>query len=196
MDIFFLLFQNLLPLYVIIALGWIAGRYFDVDRQTLGSLGIYIFMPIVGFGFVAKLELQPIYAALPVVIFVLSGGLNCLYYWIAQKIYPDNRANLLSMCAAAGNIGYFGFPLVLLLFEQQWVGVYMFALMGGTIYEATIMYYVANRGKFDIRQSLLRLLKFPTIYAVVAGLIVNLANIELPDQFDTYWSYFNWSLFV
>ena len=196
MDIFLLLFQNLIPLYVLIALGWIAGRYFDVDRQSLGSLGIYILMPVVAFGFVAKLDFKPIYTALPIIAFVLSAAVTLIFYWIGQKTYPDKRANLLGMCAGAGNTGYLGLPLVLLLFPTEWIGVYIFALLGGLIYEATVMYYVANRGKFDVMQSFKKLLKFPTIYTIVLALIVNFSDFTLPEQFDTYWSYFKGSYVV
>lgn len=189
MHIFLTLFTNLIPLYILIALGWVAGRYFDVDRQSLGSLGIYIFMPIVAFGFVAKLEFQPEYALLPIIVFALFSIITLAAYWVGQKIYPDNRANLAAMCAGAANTGYFGLPLILLIFDPQWIAVYIFAMMGGTIYEATVMYYIANRGKFDARQSLMKLLKFPTIYTIVAALFWNASGFELPEQFNTYWTY-------
>ena len=190
MDIFFILFTNLIPLYVLIGLGWIAGRYFDVDRQSLGSLGIYILMPVVAFGFVAKIELQPVYILLPVIVFALFSWLTLLYYMLAQRIYDDHRANLLAMCGGAGNTGYFGLPIVLLLFDPEWVGVYIFALVGGLVYEATVMYYIANRGRFNMRDSLIKLFKFPSIYAVIAGLGVNMAGTELPALFNNYWEHF------
>ena len=51
------------------------------------------------------------------------------------------------------------------------------------------MFYIANRGKFDARQSLMKLLKFPTIYAIAAALLWNASGLGLPDQFITYWNY-------
>ena len=86
MDIFFHLFQNLIPLYVLIALGWISGRYFDVDRQSLGALGIFIIQPIVSFGFVAKLEFHPSFIAIPVIVYVLFCGLLWGTYYLSKKI--------------------------------------------------------------------------------------------------------------
>ncbi len=189
MDIFTTLFTNLIPLYLLIALGWVAGRYFDVDRQSLGSLGIYIFMPIVAFGFVAGLDFKPEYALLPVIVFALFSCVTLFFYALGKRIYPDNRANLMAMCAGAGNTGYFGLPLILLLFDPQWIAVYIFAMMGASIYEATVMFYIANRGQFDARQSLMKLLKFPTIYAIAAALIYNASGLGLPEQFLTYWNY-------
>lgn len=190
MDIFWTLFTNLLPLYVIILLGWVAGRFFGAEHKTLGALGIYIIMPVIAFGFVAKLDFQPAYIALPFIVFTLTSLITIVTYKFALRTYPDKRANLLSMCAGAGNTGYFGLPLVILLFDETWVALYIFTMTGYSIYEATVMYYIANRGNFSPRQSLEKLLKFPTIYTIIAALIANAMQIELSAQFDTYWTHF------
>lgn len=196
MDIFFELLTNLIPLYILIALGWVAGRYFDVDRVSLGSLGIYIFMPVVAFYYLSELDFKPAYIALPVIVCALYSGLTILFFWIGQKLYPDKRANLLSMCCGASNIGYFGLPIIIMLFPPEWVGVYIFALTGGVVYEATLMYYIANRGNFSPKESFIRVLKFPTIYSVLLGLIVNFSGFELPAQLDPFWEYFQGSYIV
>lgn len=189
MEIFITLFTHLVPLYVLIALGWVAGRFFDVDRKSLGALGIYIFMPIMAFGFLAQLDFKPEYFGLPILIWGLFSGLTLVWYAVAKRIYPDKRANLLAMCATAGNTGYFGLPVAIMLFPPEMIGLYIFILMGGTIYEATVYYYVAARGRFTVRQSLIKLAKFPTLYAVVAGLAYNFSGLGLSPLFETYWTY-------
>lgn len=190
MDTFFLLFNNLIPLYLLIALGYVAGKFFNVERQTLGALGIYIIMPIVAFGFVAKLEFHPSYIALPVLYFMVLSGLSLLWLRLGKKIYPDVRANLLAMISNAGNTGYFGLPLILTLMEPKWAGLYIFMMMGGSVYEATVMYYIAARGKFDVKQSLIKLAKFPTLYAIALGILFNLSGYEFSDLVNIYWGYF------
>ena len=70
MSVFFSLLVNLLPLYILIGMGFIAARYLKVDRQSLASLAIFMFMPIVVFGFVVKLEFQASYIMLPLIIFL------------------------------------------------------------------------------------------------------------------------------
>ncbi len=190
MTIFLSLVANLIPLYVIIALGFFAGRYIGIDRQTLINLVLYICMPVVVFGFVADLELKPAYALLPVVTYSIQAIIGFVMLKVGRGVYGDARANLLSMCTAMGNSGYFGLPLVLLLFEQQWVGVYMFMLLGFVLYEGTIGYYIAARGKFTVRDSIIKVLKFPAVYAISAGLLLNLLDVQLPDLFKTYWAYF------
>lgn len=190
MDIFFTLFTNIAPLYAIIALGWIAGRFYEVDRVSLASLAIYIVVPVVSFYYIAELEFRLAYLALPILLYVLYSGLTLLYFQIGKAIYMDKRANLLAMCSASSNIGYFGLPIVILLFEPEWVGVYVFALTGGVLYEATVFYYVANRGKFSPKESLARVVRFPTLYAVLLALVFNFSGLALPAELGPFWEYF------
>ncbi len=190
MDVFWSLFSNLLPLYILIGIGWFAGRHFGVQRETLANLSLFVLMPVMLFGFVSTLDLQPSYALLPLVMYgiqwVIAGGT----LWLGRKIYDDSTPNLMAMCTAMGNFGYFGLPLVLLLFPPEWIGVYMFMLLGNILFEATVGYYIAARGNFTVRQSIRKLLRFPSLYAVTLGLLVNFSGLPLPDVFFTYLDYF------
>ncbi len=190
MDIFLSLFFNLLPLYALIGAGYFAGKVLNVDRQSLGSLAIYMFMPVVVFGSVSNLEFKAAYIILPIFIYAVSiiVGLGSLK--IGNMIYKDSQANLMAMCTSMGNTGYFGLPLVLLFFDEEALAIYIFMMLGGLMYEATVGYYIAARGAFTARESLIKLVKFPTIYAMAAGFTINFLNIELPEVFWTYWTHF------
>lgn len=190
MDIALMLLTNLLPLYALIAVGFFAGKRLRIDRETLANFAIFICVPVVFFGYVAQLEFQPAYILLPVIVYGISTIVAFGALAIGTRVYGDNRANLMSMCAAMGNSGYFGLPVVLLLFDAQWVAVYMFMLLGFSVFEGTIGYYIAARGNFTVRDSIIKVLKFPTIYAIAAGLAANFMHVELPQLFLTYWAYF------
>lgn len=190
MDVFFTLLVNLTPLYVLIGLGFVAGRFFEVDRGTLGNLAIFIFLPVVVFGFVSKLDFRPEYIVLPIALYAVHAVIGLTMLKIGRGIYHGPEANILALTASMGNTGYFGLPLVLLLFPQEIAAIYIFAMLGGSVYEATIGYYIAARGRFDMRASLLKLAKFPTLYAMALAFIFRGAHIELPEQFFTYWTYF------
>ena len=189
MDVFLQLVASLVPLYLLIGCGFVIGRYTHLDRQTLINLVLYLCIPVVVFGFVAGLDLKPAYALLPVIVFLIQVTIGYAMLRVGHVIYGDARANLLSMCTAMANSGYFGLPLVLLLFDDRWVGVYMFMMLGFILYEATFGYYIAARGKFTVRASLSKVARFPSIYALSAGLLVNFLGLPLPDLFKTYWGY-------
>ncbi len=190
MSVFLALVLNLIPLYILIALGYGAAKLLNIDRYSIASLTLFIFMPIMVFGFVTNIDLKPSYAALPLLIFLVQSIIAFCVLIIGRRIFKDNRANLLAMCGSMGNAGFFGLPLVTLLFEDKWVALYIFMMIGGVIFEATIGYYLASRGNFAIRDSLIKLLKFPSLYAVLLALIINISDIELPQSFYTYWGYF------
>ena len=189
MEIFLLLFQNLIPLYFLIALGWVAGKLLDIDIKSIGALGIYVFMPIAVCGYIAQLDFKPIYAGLPIIVFFTISILALTWLTIANKIYPDYRANLLTMCATWGNIGYFILPLVIAFYPPELVGVYMFMMVGTIFYEATIGYYIWMRGNFDIKQSLKKVIKFPSLYAIIIGLSFNYLDYPFEGKLLTYWEY-------
>jgi predicted permease len=190
MTLFLLLFVNLIPLYLIIGAGYFAGRFLNVDRQALANIALYILVPVVIFGFVAGLDFKSEYLILPVMLYIVSAVIAVAFLQIGKIVYGDNRANLLSICTSMGNTGYFGLPVALLLFDKQYLGIYMFMLVGITTFEATIGYYIAARGRFSVRDSFIKLAKFPSIYAVFLGLAVNFSGVPLPDLFQTYFAYF------
>lgn len=197
-ETFTLLVAAILPLYGLIAVGYFAGKFFDVDRKTIGSLGIYILMPIVAFGFVLQLEFKPEYFALPVVYCVLLCLSAIGWLAVGQKIYghDDNRANLLALCATWANNGYFGLPLVMALFSPDWVALYIFIILGGSVFEATVAYYIAARGAFSVKDSLVKLAKFPSLYAIVLAIIYNMSGVELSGAAFEYWGHFKGAYIV
>lgn len=190
MDIFLTLVLNLLPLYFLIALGYIAGRFLKVDRISLANLALYFCVPVVMFGYILKLEYNPAYSLLPILMYVVSALIAFTMLYIGRRIYGDSRANVLTMLSAQANAGYLGLPVMLLVFNAQWVAVYMLLLLGGVIFEATIGYYIAARGAFDPKKSFIKLLSFPAIYALPLALLLRQADVNLPDTFWTYWEHF------
>jgi len=156
----------------------------------MASLSIYFFLPIVIFGFVSNMAFKPSYIILPAFLYIASTITALSFYALGKRIYKkDSRANLMALCSAMGNAGYFGLPLVLLFFDADKVAIYVFMLLGVSLFEATIGYYIAARGNFSVRNSLIKLLKFPSIYAIATALIVNAMDIELPEMFWTYWTH-------
>lgn len=190
MPLFLLLLKNIFPLYIIIGMGYLGGRYLGINRDTLAALVIYLIVPVVAFGFVVELDFNPTYTLLPLITFSILTIIALLALHVGRAVYGDNRANLLSMCAAMSNTGYFGLPVVFLLFDKQWIGVYMFMMLGGLVFEATVGYYIAARGRFTVKDSLIKLATFPTLYAIFAALTLNALEIRPPDLFFTYRDYF------
>lgn len=177
---------KVIPLYMNIFLGFAAGRITGVHRDTIARLMIYVFVPLVIFNGVINTRLDLTILSLPLVTFAIAAVLCFFFYWLSGFLWQDASKNLVAMSAGTGNSGYFGLPLALLLFDKQGEGIYIMAILGLTIYENTIGFYMIARAKHTASDCLAKLARLPALYALVAGLIFNLLKIQLPDVFTEF----------
>lgn len=189
MDILGLLIVNLIPLYIIIALGFVAGRKLDVELPSIAAVVIYVIAPVVNFGAMVQLEFDVDYIALPAILFCFSGLLGIAVYVLAGRAFQNTTANLVAMSSVTGNTGYFGLPLVLTFFDPQYAGLYLFMNMAVLLNESGLGYYLGARGHADIKGAVIKVLKLPVVHAIWLGLLVNALNINLPDIMVKYWHY-------
>jgi len=189
MDIFLTLAANIFPLYIIIALGYIAGRWLDVNLPSMATVAIYIVAPMVNLGAMMQLKFDPDFIALPILIFVASCVIGFATSWLAHKAWGNNSANLIAMSSVTGNTGYFGVPIVLALFGPEWTGLYLFMNMALIFSEMGLGYYFGARGHADVKGALMKVVKLPVLHAVWIGLALNMLNVEPNDLFLRYWDY-------
>jgi predicted permease len=180
---------NIVPLYGLIALGFLAGRRLDVGTQAIANLLIFIIAPIVTFGGMARLKFESGYAFLPLFVLCISFCTTMVFYHAARILRRDNTANLIALGSVSGNTGYFGLPLVIALYGKDVIGVYLLMNVATSIMEVTIGYYLGARGVHTVRESLRRVIRLPTLHALWIGLLVNFSHVQLPDLFFTYWTH-------
>lgn len=186
MDIFLTLLVKLVPLYLIILLGYISGRYLKVQKETVSALLIYVIYPVVVFTGVVKADINLSTLSLPFVIFSVSCLLCIVFYALARLFWQDASKNLLAFGAGNANTGYFGVPVALALFGEELLGLYILCIIGITFYENTLGFFITARGHHTPKESLMKLVRLPTLYAFVLGIVVSVSNIHLPElYFDT-----------
>lgn len=188
-DLIQLLIANIIPLYIIILLGFIVGRYMDVNLPSMAIVAIYVLAPVVNFGAMAQMKFTPEYIALPVLFFIGSSVIGVISYLTAQKIWKNNTANLIGMGSVTGNTMYFGLPVVLALLGPEWVGVYALLNLGTFINEVGLGYFFGARGHATLKGALIKVLKLPVVHAIWLGLVYNLSGLALPESFTRYWDY-------
>jgi predicted permease len=184
------LLSNLLPLYIIMGLGYLSAKFLDVKLHSLAVIAIFILTPVVLFGSVVNLEFKSSYFFLPLIVYAICVGISFVSYKVSFHVYKNNYANLIAMAAGTGNTGYFGLPLVLALTSDETASLYIFMLFGLIMYEITYGYYIGARGNFTLKQSLIKVIKLPAVHAVWLAIGFNYFNLPLPQSFFTYWDYF------
>jgi len=177
MEIFFTLLGKLIPLYVVIFLGYIAGRFLNVRKESIASLLIYIIAPIIVFHGVATTKLTPGVLSLPLLFFTIACILSLLFLWIGKSFWKDTTKNILAFTAGTGNTGYFGIPVALILFDESAVGFIVIAILGLMLYENSVGFFITARGHHTVKEALIKVVRLPTLYAFFLGVLVQLAAI-------------------
>lgn len=174
--------QSVLPVLLIGGIGYALGRTRSLDLAPITSLAVLVFVPAIVFDSLAR-------AALPrdlLLQLVLHVVLQLAAIWLLTVLVarllgwrgPAQGALLLSTLFA--NSGNVGLPLAYFAFGPEG-----FAIAGGwfavmAIGANTISPYLAARARAGVREALARVVRQPAIYAVIAGLAVNLSGGSLP----------------
>lgn len=191
MALFISLLLRLLPLYAIIFLGFIAARYLSAQKETVARLLIYVISPAVVFWGAYTVPVNFANLSLPVLFFVIACALCLVFFLIGKLVYKnDPIKNILAFTAGTGNVGYFGLPVALMIFSDSVFSLVVLSVMGIIVYENTLGFFIAARGKNSFKESLTKTLKLPAIYAFAIGLLFNLAGIGLGSALVAVADYF------
>lgn len=177
------LFIKLLPLYVTVVLGWLAGRYLDVSGKHIAGMMLYIVTPSVVFSGVMAAPLSAEVILLPFLVLGFCSLIALLNRVLAQKLLTDGSEVIVPLTVGTGNTGYFGIPVALLLFGEQGLAIYIVCMLGTTLFENSVGFYLAARGKYSVRDALIRVARLPSVYAFLVAVLLNLSDIGIPDPF-------------
>lgn len=177
------LFYKLIPLYVTVALGWVAGRYLQASGRHIAGIMLYIVTPSVVFAGVMSAPLSPEVILLPLVTFTLCTLIGVVTLLVGRRWLDDGSATILPLAAGSGNTGYFGIPVALLLFGEAGVGLYIVCMLGATLFENSVGFYLAARGRYGMAECLVRVARLPSLYAFVLAVVLNLAGVSIPAVF-------------
>lgn len=179
---FFALLLKIIPLYVLIALGYIASKNKSIRKETVSSLLIYIFAPVVVFHSVIQMELKVELLTLPFLMYGLCAIAAVVFYFLGKLFWKDAHKNILAFAASQGNAGYFGIPVALMLFGQEILGIYILLWVGAYIFGYTGGYLIVANGKHNFTESLRKFAKVPVIYAFILALALNFLGINLSES--------------
>ncbi|MEK7673526.1 MAG: AEC family transporter [Patescibacteria group bacterium] len=182
MDIFFLLIAKILPLYVLILLGYFANKFLGVAKEGIAKMLIYIFAPSIVFLAALQAGQNRELFLVPILYFTIGSILCLLTAKFTKKIWSDGTEKVTAFSAGTGNTGYFGLPVCLALFGDPALAVVGMISVGGILYENTVGFYTLARASYSIKASFRKLLKLPSLYAFVIGLIISFNNITVPAE--------------
>jgi predicted permease len=173
--------NGLAPLFVYITMGYIGGRVIGIDRSSISNFLFYLVNPIVFFYNISQANLSQALILVPIIFFIISC-ITCLaFYYAGKKIWRDDTPNLLGLAAGTGNTGYMMLPIIYAFFGEEHVSMLFLIIIGIAFYENTLGFYISAYGHYSAKQSLLKLLKLPALYAFLLAIIVLSIGYKLPE---------------
>lgn len=193
MNLFFILLGKISPLYLNIAIGYILSHYFKVKRDLIAFLLIYILGPVVIFFATLSIEINFQLLFLPLFVFFFGSSIAFYILKRYKKDWNDASINTLAFTCGTGNTGYFGIPLAMILLSPESANIFIFATLASLLYENTTGFYVTAKGTFTARQSIMKVIKLPLLYAFIAGVSLNIVGFRTPDLLIPYFENLKWA---
>ncbi|PWH11960.1 MAG: hypothetical protein DDG60_15640 [Anaerolineae bacterium] len=174
--------NNILPILLISAAGFLVGKTFEVDSRAIGRSLFYFFTPILVFNLLLSNQLPATEVfRIGGIAFgvILSSGVMALLGGLVLRL---ERTALISslLTAMFANNGNYGLPLIAFAFGQDALAHSGLYFVFASLLTNTLGVLIASLGHLDLRQALLGLFRVPTIYAALLAVLIHEIGIALP----------------
>ncbi|MFW6308655.1 MAG: AEC family transporter [bacterium] len=187
MEIFaFIILNNIAPIFIIISLGYLLERKFQLDIYSFSKANFYIFVPALVFVkiYETKIELELFRTILFGIIFVFLLNIVSVMF---SKIRGHNiaKASAFKNSIMFYNSGNFGLPLITLIFEgmPEAVSIQIMILMIQNFTTNTLGFYNAGRGQMQLKETIISVLKMPTVYALTGAVVLKAVPVNINELF-------------
>ncbi|HET7629374.1 MAG TPA: AEC family transporter [Bacillales bacterium] len=175
----------ILPLFILVAVGVLLHRLFDLDNRTLSKLNLYYLVPALIFAKVYEAELSAD-LFLHVIAFLLLQFVALLLVSQAfGRIFHYDKPFLASFTNSIvlTNNGNFGIPVNQLAFRNDpyALAVQIVVLAFQNFLTFTFGLFNAGVSSKGLKEGIAEFFKIPIFYALVIGVAFNVTHVQLPN---------------
>ncbi len=182
--IFWSVVSKLLPLYIITLQGFIAGKLHKMNGRSISQLMADFMLPVIFFDVACNLKMEFKYAIFPILCFLFMALFKEANLRIARRFFNDGNEKIIALGAGSINTTSIGLSIAMLLFNDEYIRIFMLSTIGVTLYNNTIGMHLLSDKVIPRKDKLTAVLKMPLIYAFLIGLIFNALDIRLFNGFD------------
>jgi malate permease and related proteins len=174
--------NNILPIMLISAVGFILGKTLNIDSRSIGRTSFYFFSPVLIFNLLITNKLPAGEVAriggLAIGVMVVSGLLTLAGGWL----FKLERRVLISVMLTAmfANNGNYGLPLIAFAFGQDALAHSGIYFVFSSLVTNTLGVLIASLGHLDLKQAFFGMFRVPTMYAVLCAVLLNQFGLNLP----------------
>lgn len=189
MNIFLhILWNNVLPLSIIISLGIILHRIFNLDIKTLSKLNFYLFSPAIMFQLLYETAISVQLFGQVLLFFVLFmlAQYGVLEVVIRLRNYKDGKRAAIRNSVLFYNSANYGIPINQLAFSGNpyTLSIQIIIMMMQSLIPNTYGIYSVNAHKADWREIRRVILSMPVIYVIPMAFLLRGFHVPLPGFLD------------
>lgn len=181
-NLFQLFSANLLPILITAGLGFLVNKTLKLDPKTVSRITFYLFSPALVFQILSASTLNSNDVFL-IVGFAFASNLTvgAIAFLLSKLFGYDKKVTIaIVLTTFITNAGNFGLSLTKFAFGDAALAYASIYFVSSSIMVYTIGAAIASMGKASFKDSLINLLKLPTLYAVILAIIFNIFQWTLP----------------
>ena len=184
--------QNILPIFILVTLGFLLSRKFQLDSGTLNKINFWLLIPAFTFANLYETVIG-VDALVALLVAVLILFVNMTAGLVVSKLrrYGNGMGNAFQNSVMFYNSGNIGIPLITLVFstgsflvngQTPYLGVALttqiMVLVVQNISVNTLGFFNAGRAKLHWTDALKNVLGMPAIYTVTLAFLLKLVPFD------------------
>lgn len=173
-----------LPVFLIFLTGYIGQKLIGFDIKSISTVALYLMSPFLAFRtfYVNKLTIDYFYI---VTFCLLLMFILFLIVWITARMMNATKSERSAMLLGGVfmNSGNYGAPVVLFAFGAIGFDYAVILMVFQSLLMNTFGIFFASIGgeeKATFKESLLRVVRMPVIYAAFGGIALQLLSVSIP----------------
>jgi hypothetical protein len=175
---------SILTIYIFIVIGYVAKRIFkeQIDDRTITLINVYFLQVFLTFWglLIHPVDITLLYA--PAIYLVIVAIALVVVTLFAHKLFKKKKEYSIAMVAALiGNTANLGIPLNIAIFGETSIPYATVVNLVNIFIVYTLGVYFYSRGNFDIKTSLLNILKLPILWAAIIAITLSAYHYRPSD---------------
>lgn len=185
----YIIINTILPIFLIVAAGYIAQKKFRMDTRTFSRANIYLFIPAVLFMKIYEAKVSMAFVGQVVAYIITVQAFMLLLGELLSRLnkYPRSKKKAFCNTLLFFNSGNYGLPLIDLVFKGSAIAAasQIFIMLTQNITTSTFGVFQASSGKSSYKQALKNVLIMPSLYVLAVVVIVKVTGITMPEPILT-----------
>jgi malate permease and related proteins len=173
---------SILSIYVFIVMGYLAKMSFKekIDDKTITLINVYFLQVFLTFWglLIRPIDVTLLYA--PSIYLLIVSILVVVSAFVAKLLFENKKEySIATVAAIIGNTGNLGIPINIAIFGEESIPYTTVVNLVNVFVVYTIGVFYYSRGTYNVRTSLLNIVKLPILWAAFVAIALSIYNVEI-----------------